>query len=167
MKKATLFFIVLFLFTLVCSKTYSQTSWKGTVNTNWNNAGNWTAGVPNTTTNAILGDANFTGANQPTVNASSSCNSITIGGVVATTLTLSKNLVVSGSFTINSNGTVTHPKATLTVKGNWTNSGSYTATNNATKIIFGGISQLINGSSVTTFRDVTINAGSIVTLGND
>ncbi len=155
------------LFTLVANKIYSQTSWKGTVNTNWNNAGNWTAGIPSSASDVILGDASFTGINQPTVNVSSSCNSITIGGAVVTTLTLTKNLVVSGNFTISSNGTVTHPRSTLTVKGDWTNNGSYAATNNATKIIFGGLSQLLSGSTVTTFRDVTINAGSFVTLGTN
>ena len=167
MKKIIRLFVFFLLASLVTNKSFSQTSWTGNKNTNWNNTQNWTAGVPNSGTNVIIGDANFTGSNQPTVNASSSCSSITIGGAVAATLTLTKNLVVNGSFTINSNGTVTHPKSTLTVKGNWTNNGSYSATNNATKIIFGGISQLINGSSVTTFRDVTINAGSLVTLGSN
>ena len=155
------------LCTLVANKIYSQTSWKGTINTNWNNAGNRTAGIPNSASNVILGDASFTGINQPTVNVSSSCNSITIGGAIATTLTLTKNLVVNSSLTINSNGSVKHPKSTVTVKGNWTNNGTYTTTNNSSKVIFGGISQLINGSSLTTFRDVTINSGSSVTLGAD
>jgi hypothetical protein len=80
---------------------------------------------------------------------------------------MTKNLVISGDFIINTNGTVSHAKSTLTVKGDWINNGTYTTTNSKSKIIFGGNSQLITGSSVTTFRDVVINAGSILTLGAD
>ena len=157
-------FILVCFFIFTANKSFSQTSWKGTVNTNWNYAGNWTAGIPTSTINAIIGDANFTGSNQPTVNASSSCNSITIGGAVATTITLSKNLVVSGNFTINGNGTVIQQKSALTIKGNWINNGTYTTSNNSL-VIFGGVSQTISGSSLTTFRGITINAGALVTLG--
>ena len=100
---------------------FAQTSWKGTTSTNWSTSSNWTAGVPTSATDAILGDANFTGGNQPVVNSSASCKSLTVGGTVATTLTLSKNLAVSGGVTINANGTATQPNSTLTLSGNWTN----------------------------------------------
>jgi hypothetical protein len=163
--KTILFHLLLGFLIIVANASYSQTKWKGTVNTNWNNASNWTSGIPTSATDVVIGDASFTGPYQPTVNASASCNSITIGGVKASTLTLTKNLVVSGTFTISSNGTIAHPKSTLTVKGNWINNGTYTTSNNSSKIIFGGNSQLISGSSTTTFRGMVINAGSLVTLG--
>ncbi|MEO7047257.1 MAG: hypothetical protein ABI091_18290, partial [Ferruginibacter sp.] len=152
---------------IASTKSFAQTSWKGTVNTLWTNAANWTSGVPTSGTNAIIGDGNFTGPNQPTVNATASCNSITIGGSVATTLTLTKNLVVSGNLTITANGTVTQPSSSLTVKGNWINNGTYTTSNIASLVIFGGVSQTISGSSLTTFRNITINAGAFVTLGTN
>ncbi|MEO7046928.1 MAG: hypothetical protein ABI091_16620, partial [Ferruginibacter sp.] len=145
--------------------SFAQTSWKGTVNTYWNTSGNWTSGVPTTSTNAIIGDANFTGSYQPTVNVAASCNSITIGGAHSSNLTLTKSLVVNSNFTINSNGTITHPNSSLTVKGDWTNYGTYTTTNNNSKVIFGGLAQHINGSVVTNFRDLVINAGATVLLG--
>src|SRR6185436_9763441 len=95
------------------------TSWKGITSTSWSTATNWTNGVPSATIDAVLGDANFTGVNQPTVGATASCKSLTVGGTVATNLTLTKNLVVSGNVVINANGTVTHPASTLSLSGNW------------------------------------------------
>src|SRR5258706_626258 len=69
----------------------AQTSWKGTTSTDWNNAVNWTAGVPTSSSDAIIGDANFTGANQPSLTASSSCRSLTIGaGTTVSTLSVAK-----------------------------------------------------------------------------
>lgn len=150
---------------LASPKSYSQTSWKGTGNTNWDNAANWTSGTPNSGTNVVIGDGNFTGPYQPTVNTTASCNSITIGGAVASTLTLTKNLVVNGGFTISTNGTINHPASTLTVKGDWVNNGNYTTSNGNSKVIFGGNSQLIAGSVSTTFRDIVINAAATVMLG--
>jgi hypothetical protein len=84
---------------------------------------------------------------------------------VVTTLTLSKNLVVSGNFIINTNATVIHAGSTLTVKGNWTNNGTYTTNNNSAKVIFGGTAQMISGSSTTTFRKIDVNTGSVLSLG--
>ena len=59
------------------------------------------------------------------------------------------------------------PASTITVKGNWTNNGSYTTTSNTALVVFGGIAQLISGTTVTTFRKVTINAGALITLGSN
>lgn len=146
---------------------FAQTSWKGTTSTNWSTSSNWTAGVPTSATDAILGDANFTGGNQPVVNSSASCKSLTVGGIVATTLTLSKNLAVSGGVTINANGTATQSNSTFTLSGNWTNNGTYATTNNNAKIVFGGVTQTIAGSSTTTFRKITVNTGSTVTLNQN
>ncbi|HMG68420.1 MAG TPA: hypothetical protein VK588_12070, partial [Chitinophagaceae bacterium] len=55
-------FIAIILYT---SPSYGQTSWRGTTSTAWSVVTNWTAGVPTSTKDAIIGDANFTGVNQP------------------------------------------------------------------------------------------------------
>src|SRR5688572_31200172 len=136
---------------------YAQTSWTGTTSTNWTTATNWTAGVPTSSTDAIIGDASFTGANQPTVNSTSSCKSLTVGGIVSSVLTLGRNLTVSGSTFINSNGTITHPKSTFSLTGNWTNNGTYITTNNNAKVNFSGVAQSIGGSVTTIFRKPTIS----------
>jgi len=143
----------------------AQTSWKGTVSTSWKNAGNWTAGIPTSTTDAIIGDANFTGSFQPGISGSSACKSLTLGGGArAVTLTTSRNLTISGNLTINSNGTLSQGKTTISVSGNWSNSGTYTATSNNSNMVFSGVTQSLGGSSTTTFRKLTVNAGSTLTL---
>ena len=165
MKKSVYVLLTACILIVLTSLTgYAQTSWKGTVSTNWTTAGNWTAGIPNANVDAIIGDANFTGANQPTVNAGSSCKSLTIGGTITSTLTLSRNLTVSGTLTINSNGTISQPKSTLSVTGNWINNGTYTPSSNNSKVNFSGVSQTLSGGSTTTFRKMTVNAGSVLTL---
>lgn len=117
---------------------FAQTSWKGTVSTEWGRASNWTNGIPTASVNAIIGDANFTGSHQPAVTASSSCKSLSIGnGTKISILTVGRALSISGNLTIGVNGTLAHTGRTITLSGNWNNSGSYTHTNN-TGVTFSG-----------------------------
>ena len=84
----------------------AQTSWRGTTSTDWSIAANWTAGVPTATADAVIGDANFTGLNQPDLSATSVCKSLTVGaGSKVATLKVDKRLTVSGNLTIGANGT--------------------------------------------------------------
>lgn len=166
------FFRILFisLTSFFYFQTIAQTtSWRGTTNRSWSTASNWTNGVPTSTVDAILGDANFTGTNQPRISASSACKSLTLGGgSKATTLTISRNLTVYGAIVINSNATLSHGGATISLTGNWTNNGTYTTTSNKTTTIFSGVSQIISGSAASnTFRKLTINSGSTVTLARN
>ena len=154
-------------FILSFLSSFSQTSWKGTSSTKWSLAANWTAGVPNAATAAILGDANFTGVNQPTVDLSSACKSLTVGGTVSTTITVSKNLTVSGNVLIQANGVLKMSGATLSLTGSWTNNGSYTYTNAGALVIFSGVAQSINGTVVTAFRKLTVNTGSVLTMNTN
>ncbi len=158
--------LIVLLVSIQCGLAQS-TSWKGTTNLNWNNAANWTNGIPDATKDVILGDANFTGINQPKVNVVSSCKSLTIGGAVATTLTMTRGLTISGSVTINTNGTFNHPSATAYIGTNFTNNGTYNATAAGSRFIFNGTSQIIGGTSLTAFRSVTINATSTITLASN
>lgn len=160
--------ILILVFLSVCSiASFSQTSWKGTISTSWALATNWTNGVPTATTDAIIGDANFTGVNQPTISATAVCKSLTLGGAVTAALTINKTTTVSGNITINSNGTINNGAASLTLTGNWIKNGTYNGTTTTSSVIFAGTAQSIQGSSVTTFRKLTINAGSVTTLNND
>jgi hypothetical protein len=148
--------------------TNAQTSWKGTTSTSWSTSSNWTNGIPSASVDAIVGDANFTGTNQPAIGSSASCKSLTIGGgVKASTLTVNRNLTVYGAVTINSNGTLNHGGSTISLTGNWLKSGTYSTSSNKSTVIFSGVSQTLGGTSSTTFRKLTINSGSTVTLAQN
>ncbi|MEP6512241.1 MAG: hypothetical protein ABJA79_00110, partial [Parafilimonas sp.] len=140
------------------------TSWKGITSTSWATATNWTTGVPNSTTDAIIGDANFTGANQPTISGTSSCKSLTVGSSSSATLTVNKALTVWGDLSIGSTGTLTQKGITITVKGNWSNGGTYSYTSTISKITFAGTAETISGPNSSAFRKITVNTGSTVTL---
>jgi len=162
--------ILLLLMGMIPLLGLSQTSWKGVTSTSWGTSSNWTNGIPNANVDAIIGDANFTGSFQPRISSTSYCKSLTIGtGTKASTLSLSsrnKNLIVSGSITIGSNGTIVHSvRSTLSLTGNWSNSGTYSATNSSANVTFAGTTQSLTGA--TTFKKLTINAGSTTTLSSN
>ncbi|SFW76532.1 T9SS type A sorting domain-containing protein [Chitinophaga sancti] len=158
--------IILSLLLLTPLLSLGQTSWRGTVSTAWSNASNWTAGVPNATTNAIIGDASFTGTFQPTISSNATVNSLTISSTNSPVLSVNKNLTISGNLIINAGGSITQRGVTVTVKGNWTNSGSYTTTQNNARVNFAGATQSINGGT-TTFRRLGIGVGSVVTFNTN
>ncbi len=141
----------------------TTTSWTGTSNTSWTNSLNWTAGVPTGTVNAVLGDASFTGNNQPAISANAACLNLTLGGTKATTLSNSKALTISGNLVINTGSTLDHGKGGINISGNWTNNGSYSVAS-LSLTTFKGSAQTIGGTSASGFRKVTINAGTIVTF---
>ena len=157
-----------FISIILINNIQSQTSWIGVTNTNWSTASNWSSGVPNATTDAIIGDASFTGAFQPVLTANSTCKSITIGASIKTsTLTVAKNITISGTLTIGSNGTISHTAANsiISLKGNWINSGVYTTSLSTNKVTFAGAAQSLTG--VTAFKQLIINSGSTVSLVNN
>lgn len=142
----------------------AQTSWKGTTSTDWSVAANWTAGVPGSSVDAIIGDASFTGSFQPALAANSACKSLTLGtGTKASTLTVGRALNVAGYINIGTNGTLDHTaNRTISISGNWTNGGTYTAGANKATVTFTGASQRLSG--LTTFQKLTINASSTTML---
>jgi hypothetical protein len=155
-------------FILCLQAVTAQTSWKGTSGTSWKTASNWTAGIPTSSTDAIIGDANFTGPSMPYISGSAACKSLTLGGGArAVTLSMSRNLTVSGNLTINSNGTFSQGGTTVTVTGDWSNSGTYTTSSTSSNVVFAGVTQSLGGSSTTTFRKLTVNVGSTLTLARN
>jgi hypothetical protein len=172
MRKLYVACLVLFLFFSFAQLVNAQsTSWVGATSTNWKIAGNWTNGVPDATKDVFLGDASFTGPNQPTLpsgTGSGTCKSITVGGNRATTLIINDDLTVSGPVLFNSNATVSHTAGNFIVRGNWTNDGSYTGSAATIRVYFsgtGGVVQTIGGTATTTFRRVYISTGASVLLG--
>jgi fibronectin-binding autotransporter adhesin len=164
--KTPILYSCLFFFLFFHSKTHAQsTSWKGTASTSWSSSSNWTNGIPSSTLDVIIGDANFTGSFQPTISSTATAKSITIGNAAkVSTLTVSRGLTVSGDILIGTNGTISNGAYTITLTGNWTKNGSYTTSSSSARVTFAGTTQSINASGSTqTFRRLTINSGSTVT----
>lgn len=148
-----------------------STSWTGTTSTNWRTASNWTSGVPDAATDAIIGDASFTGVFHPNLSPGpgiGSCKSLTVGaGSKITTFTITDGLEVYGTFTIGALGTVNDNNGRFTIYGDWINSGTYNASGANRRVYFAGTAQIIGGSSITDFSRLYINAGSTVTLSQN
>ena len=161
--------LLLFGFQVVAQ---SSTSWTGANSTSWFSASNWTNGVPDATTDAIIGDASFTGSFQPVISLNGAlCKSVQIGDAVPATLTLNNNrsMTFFGDIIIKPNGTITHQQFYLYVKGSFINDGTYTTTTTTSITEFNGagIEQIIGGSTTTSFRRLIVSAASLVTLENN
>jgi fibronectin-binding autotransporter adhesin len=147
-----------------------STSWTGNSNSNWRTDTNWTNGAPDESKHVIIGDASFTGSNQPELKqgGAGKCKSLTIGnGAKISALTISQGLTIYGNIFIGANGIVNDDKGNLNIEGDWHNSGVYDANNSKRTVYFAGSSQIISGNSVTDFGRLYINAGSFVSLGQD
>ena len=164
MKKLVIISFSLIFFAVL--PVFGQTSWKGTSSTDWSKAANWTNGVPTATVDAIIGDANFTGSNQPSLTVSSVCKSLTIGtGIKSSSLSAKQSLTVYGNITIGVHGSISQQNHTISLTGNWNNSGSYSPAGGPKHnpvVSFAGTTQSINGSAG--FRSLTISAGSTTKL---
>ena len=143
---------------------FSQTSWRGVTSTSWTTTSNWTGGVPSATSDVIVGDANFTGAFQPTISSAITIKSLQLGsGVKASVLNVTRNLTVNGNITIGANGTLIHTgNRNLILTGNWSNTGTYTIGTQNPHVFFNGVNQTISGT--TTFHRLSINASSTTTI---
>ena len=147
-----------------------STSWKGTTSTSWTTSANWTNGVPTSTSDVVIGDANFTGGSDPTLSSTVTVNSLTLGSTNSPFLTLNNKgtLTVNGNVSIAAGATIDQNRRAFTVKGNWTNNGTYSTSSNNAPIVFAGTSQTISGTPVSQlFRKITINAGTTVTLASN
>ena len=128
-------------------RSSSATVWTGAVNTDWNNPGNWSAGIPDSTDDIIISG----GSNNPVINQlGAGCKNLTIasGGSVtisdssyslnADTLTIENG----GQFTISNGNVYTnnviHSGFLNISGGNLDIDGNYTASGNVNANISGG-----------------------------
>lgn len=93
--------LLVFYFILASNTSNSQTSWKGATSVNWATSTNWTNGAQASTTDVVIDDANLTGEFQPAISASSTAESLPIGGSVSSPLTIASTLTVKGNVNIN------------------------------------------------------------------
>src|SRR5260221_8886962 len=142
MKNCNRLLVIAIILILIAATTAfaGQKSWTGTSGTTptWSQSGNWTpSGVPGTGDSVVIGNASFTGGNQPTITtAVSNIQSLTIGTNVAATLTIGSG----GSLTVTGNlyGDISGVASTIAV-------GAQTFTVQGTATIGG------NGSNFLTF----------------
>ena len=121
------------------TSTCGTNTWSGAVSNDWNNASNWCGGIPTAITSVLIPSA---ATRQPTIGSAAICDGITIQS--------GATLTISGSNTLN-------------VYGDWTNNGTFTA-NSSTVTFLDPVGQIISGSSTTTFNNLTITLGGVVTL---
>jgi autotransporter-associated beta strand protein/T5SS/PEP-CTERM-associated repeat protein len=102
---------------LVSSSAFAQTTWIG-ANGDWATAGNWSAGVPNTSTDAIIANGGTA-----TVSANGAAQHLVIGASAAGNLTLTDGTLAVGAHayigTSTGNGTATLSGGSLTTAGDF------------------------------------------------
>jgi fibronectin-binding autotransporter adhesin len=126
MKNSILTYFVPLFMLFNFSTGFAQTSWKGITSSNWATASNWTAGVPDATSDVFIGNASFTGSFQPTIGLSTAVRSISIGETVLSELTVLDSLTVNGNININPNGSLVIGNTIMSVSGNLLNDGNVT-----------------------------------------
>ncbi|MFD1874756.1 T9SS type A sorting domain-containing protein [Hymenobacter bucti] len=110
----------------------SLTTWTGRVSTNWFTEGNWSAGLPTATRDALIAVA----PNQPRLGA----------GTAAV-----RNLILSTGTTLTQSG------GTLSLTGNLTNNGTLVATG-GTVATTGSTNQTLGGTSPLPFYDLSVGS---------
>lgn len=115
--------------------TAQSTSWTGAADTTWHNAANWTSGIPSQTVDAIIGDVNFTGNNEPTINASASCRDLVINLGRTLTVVTSNEMQVAGSLV--NDGMISSDSLNINFVGTCTLDGNGTATYTTFKVAAG------------------------------
>lgn len=158
--------------------SYASTVWNGQVSNEWSNASNWSAGVPDATSDAVIAASS---SNNASVSGSATCHAIEIaqGGVVeiasGAVLNVYGDIINNGNFDasigkvnfagvshisdyitfndITINGTLYAPSSVIDVRGTWENNGVFI--NGMGSVQFSGQTNII-GSAITSFYNVYV-----------
>lgn len=128
------------LFSILCLVTgftalAQSTSWTGAADSVWANASNWTSGVPTQTVDAVIGDANFTGSNEPAITAAAACRALTVASGHTLEVATGSELQISGCLT--NNGVITGDSLQVIFTGTSTIEGAGTAVYKKFKVASG------------------------------
>lgn len=129
--------------------------WTGNINTDWNNSGNWTGGVPNVSNDIriqTVGSGNY-----PVISSTSaSVASLTVDAGASISVNSLGTLTSEGDVLNNGTISLTSTTSIVYLKGDWDNNGSFSA--GSGKVEFNGsAAQDIKGSSKTVFYDLINN----------
>jgi hypothetical protein len=92
----------------------SGTTWTGVVSADWATTGNWSSGVPDIYTNALIAVT----ATKPVISGTAVCKNLTINNGATLTINSGKSLTASGSTTLNG-------AQCLVIKSNASGMGSF------------------------------------------
>jgi len=149
--------------TLSCTTPTTVTRWRGTTNTTWTTASNWSNGAPTTTASIEIGTVAYTGLKlQPTISANATIQSIEFGTLNTPTLTINSGITL----TVNS-GMGVDASSNATIKGPGTISldgSSYIVPGGSITVALNGIvklaatAQLVNSGTFTLASDASGSA---------
>jgi hypothetical protein len=151
--QVTLGFLAATLGGLLALGASAQSTWTGATSTDWFISGNWSAGVPTASVDAIIPSAP---TNQPTVGAAAACQTLTI--LTGARLTVSTgNLDVHGPCT--NGGTLQINTGLVRFASDFTNNGTLNPGTGTIGFFKSGTKNLKPGSA--TFHNVTVFEGNV------
>jgi gliding motility-associated-like protein len=162
--RSILFKKILFVvFTLLSGTILAQTTFTGAVNNNWNNAGNWSAGVPAGATNVIIPSGKT--CNMLSGDSYAGSGTIALGGTLS--VPVGATLNPGGTLTMNTNNATLSAGGTVTLANVTVNTASTTdvvfLTNSATTPII-----IKNGSTLSLNQGIfNVGTGNILTMGTN
>jgi hypothetical protein len=128
--------------TITFIKSGSSTTWLGTTSNNWFTPANWTSGLPDRFTSAVIPSG---APNNPTITSDASVYDITIAS--GATLTMSGSPI-------------------LYVYRNWTNNGTFTPSTGTVDFVSCSSPAVISSASAETFYNLMINTPYGVTMSS-
>jgi hypothetical protein len=162
-----------FSFILICGlfslPSYSQ-NWTGNVNSDWNNAANWSA-MPVSNSTLVINPANFTGAvASPVINTVSSFNPDVLSVLNGASLSISDGITIHKNLVIDLGGQVSLNSGTVTVEqnvliGNGKTSGPSLLNINGAQLTVNGNMAFKNDAG-NYMPAATVNSGSLTLNGN-
>lgn len=123
----------------------ATTTWTGTNSSDWTDAGNWSGGVPNSTTDVVIPDASTT-SNDPNIASGATCLSMTI----------------------NANGILNGNAQAIDVYSTWVNNGTFNHGNGTVKFTGTTSTAFTPGSSeyynIEIYKTSSLTSGDTLTI---
>lgn len=152
LKSLRVFLASLSVILLLGAAVSAQTTWTGTISTNWSHSSNWdTVTVPGPTDDVIIPSGP---ASQPSAYIlNPECNNLTIESGAVLTLGGGFDLAVNGDLDLDGTLTVSSSTSEIAVSGDWMNDGTF---NNGNSLVELDGTGALGGASTTSFGNLSI-----------